>query len=90
VNSQSKIFVEKSLEIAVKFHFNSEQNIFVIGGLQLYTEALPWVNTIYATVFDDHYICDKYLPLKYLNQHFDITNGTKQDSTFFVTLSRVR
>lgn len=89
ISSKSEIFVEKSLEFAVKYHFSSEQNIFVIGGLQLYMEALPWVNTIYATVFDEHYTCDKYLPLRYLTRHFNIVDGKMQDGFQFITLNRV-
>ena len=88
--SQSKIFVEKTLNNAVEYHFSREKNIFVIGGLQMYMEALSWVNTIHATVFNEHFTCDKYLPLGYLMSRFDIVEGTREEGHNFIKLQRVR
>jgi dihydrofolate reductase len=36
--------------------------IFVIGGAQLYAEALPFVNRLYVTVIDDAKEADTYFP----------------------------
>lgn len=88
--SQSNIFVENSLLNAVQYFNNESKGMFVIGGLQLFTEALPWVNTIHATVFSEEYKCDKYLPLNYIMKHFDIVNGSREEGMDFITMQRVR
>lgn len=89
--SKSQITVEKSLLAAIQlYNVNDGKKVFIIGGLQIYTEALPWISKIHATVFKQEYICDKYLPLKYICRNFNIIEGTQDEELSFITLQRVQ
>jgi len=51
--------------------------IFIIGGDRLYTEALPWTQTIYLTVVKGRYDCDRHFPIGYVKRNFKIHSGKK-------------
>lgn len=89
ISSPHEITVEKSLLSAIQYCIEDEKPVFIIGGLQLYTEALPFVKTIHATVFKEAYQCDRYLPLKYITKNFSIVSGTQEDDLYFVKMDRV-
>jgi dihydrofolate reductase len=89
--SAYEITVEKSLLSAIQYRIEEDDKpVFIIGGLQLYTEALPFVKTLYVTVFKGTYQCDRYLPIKYLTQNFDIVEGTDEKDLYFLKLNRVK
>jgi len=45
------------------------KEVFIIGGESLYVEALSWKpKNIYVTLIDKYYKCDKFFPLKVLQQ----------------------
>lgn len=89
ISSTLKIFVVKSLSDAVKYHYEECKPIFIIGGLQLYTEALPYVKVIHLTQFEHDYECDRHMPLKYMTKHFNIVEGTQEEGAVFLTCERV-
>jgi dihydrofolate reductase len=63
--------------------------VFILGGERMYIEALPWVDTIHMTVLDGDYQCDRFFPIKSLNQ-FHITSGRRGEGLKFVTYKRKR
>jgi dihydrofolate reductase len=70
----------RSLEEAFSFLKGQEQieNIFVIGGERLYTEALehPECSSIYVTVIEseNNYECDAFFPIQQLERRGDNTS----------------
>lgn len=65
-----------------------EREIFVIGGLRMYIEALTWTTTIYMTIVKNkRFECDRFFPIKYLNQ-FTIVEGSDKDEVYFLTYKR--
>lgn len=89
ISSNMKITVAKSLMDAIKYYNEETKSIYILGGLQLFVEALPYVNTLYVTLFDQYYDCDRVLPLPYIAKHFNITEGTREDGITFLTCKRV-
>lgn len=88
--SDHEIAVANSLSAAVQYHYDESKPIFVIGGLQLYTEALPYLKTLYVTQFDQYYECDRRMPLSYMSKHFNIVEGTREDDgTMFLKCQKV-
>ena len=64
------------------------KDIFIIGGERLYSESLSWnIDTIYVTLIDKDYKCDKFFPIKVFNdKKFHITKGefSKHDDMKFI------
>jgi dihydrofolate reductase len=47
------------------------KNIFIIGGLRLFEEALKWdLDNVYITMIDDDYECDKFFPYEKLIENY--------------------
>ena len=46
-----------------------KNTIWVIGGKNLYLQALPFCRAVFVTKFDQSYDCDTYLPTNFLHQH---------------------
>lgn len=51
-----------SLEEALKPYKNSDQEVFIIGGGEIFQQALPLVNKIYLTVIDKEFDGDAFFP----------------------------
>lgn len=64
------------------------ETVFILGGERLYIEALSWATTIYMTIMDGDYHCDKFFPVKALDK-FTIVDGKRGDGLKFVTYRRV-
>jgi len=54
--------------------FNNKHS-FVIGGENLFIEALTWTNKIYFTVVKGNYQCDKFFPINTLHKNFKLSNS---------------
>lgn len=89
ISTNFGITVAKSLEDAIKYYNEEKKSIFILGGLQLFIEALPYVKTLYVTQFNQYYECDRHLPMKYIGRHFDIVQGTQEEDLTFLTCKRV-
>lgn len=66
-------------------------NIAVIGGQFIWQEALCRVDLIEMTlVTDPKFKCDKFIPMTYINDNFDIASAEKTDHphVFHITLNR--
>jgi dihydrofolate reductase len=68
---------------------DDRRTVFVLGGEKLFIEALAWVDTIYMTIMDGHYDCDRFFPISALKK-FDIAEGKQGDGLKFVTYKRRR
>ena len=78
--------VVSSIRAAVEA--TTKPRMFIIGGENIYIEALPWVNTIYLTQVDGIYDCDKFFPIDYIQSHFIAISGKKVNSLRFITYRR--
>ena len=58
------VIVTSSIENALKIAKEKEQNgeIFVIGGGEIYKQALPFVDRLYLTIVDDEPVADTFFP----------------------------
>lgn len=68
----------------VENYTNIVESIFVIGGLQLYEEALKYtsgfLNNIFVTRIYGNYECDVFMPMNFLKD-FEKYNGEKDENT---------
>lgn len=77
--------IRKAIELT------DRKNTFVIGGEQIYSEALPFVNYIYMTLVKGEHECDRFFPIDYIRKHFKIVNGKKgSDSLLFIEYKRIK
>jgi len=68
---------------------NDTRSVFVIGGEQMFIEALSWTKFIHMTIIKDKtYGCDKYFPINAINKSFAIVNCTETKELYFVTYQR--
>src|SRR6185437_11011034 len=55
--------LEKAIALAKDWEpKNAEAEIFIIGGAQIYTEALPFADRLYLTLVEGHYDGDAFFP----------------------------
>lgn len=57
-----KVIVSHSLEAALAKAKEFDQEVFVIGGAQIYEQALPVTDRLYLTLIDDEKPADVYFP----------------------------
>lgn len=82
------VFVYDSLENALnqlELIKNDTSEVFVIGGEQLFKEALPLANKVYLTHIHDDLEGDTYFPFEYVERHFTpihIESHTEDDLKF--------
>ncbi len=73
----------ESLEVS------DNREIFVIGGYQMFVEALSWTNTIYLTIVKNKtYDCDKHFPIQVLNRWYRIVSGKETEELYHVIYKR--
>jgi dihydrofolate reductase len=66
-----------SLRDAVTEAEKLNKKVFVIGGEKLFIEAMTWTNTIYMTIVEGIYGCDRFFPIKALTKWYNIVDGKK-------------
>lgn len=52
----------KDLDTFLKFHQNSSESVFVIGGASLYEQAMPYASVMYLTEVDASATADTFFP----------------------------
>lgn len=78
-------------EVIYELDETDRREIFILGGLRLFVEALPFVHKIYVTLIPGNYLCDIYFPLNsFTKGNFLIAEGYKQENLKFITYQRVR
>jgi dihydrofolate reductase len=60
--AQEGIVFCHSLEEAIKIAENIDENIFIIGGAEIYTQALPFATHLELTLLDGHHLADTFFP----------------------------
>lgn len=80
--------VEKAIEIA-KEKAGSEE-IFIIGGGQIYKEALPFTNRLYLTLVDGDFEGDTFFPdyAEFYKKVEENSTSNEKNSFTFVTLEK--
>lgn len=89
ISTKMNISVVKTLMDAIKYYYEDNKSIVIMGGLQLYIEALPYVKHLHVTQFKKSFECDRFLPLPYLARHFRIVAGTQDEEAVYLTCDRV-
>ena len=83
--------VIKDLSQVTSIHPSDE--IFILGGERLFLQAISSASTIYMTVIDGDYGCDRFFPVEYLSGRFNIASGRKEEESgvqlMFVEYKRV-
>lgn len=72
------------------YDHKEEDEVFIIGGAQLFLETLPFIETAYITIIDKDYQCNKQFQIDYLRKNFKIVDGRQEKDLYFVTYERVR
>lgn len=58
----SRVEIFSSIEDFIDAYKDSEEEIFVIGGAQIYTQMLPYANRLLLTEIDKEYDADAFFP----------------------------
>lgn len=66
VNS-NKIEISNNIEEIVEKYQNSNEEVFVIGGGEIYNQLLPYTNKLYLTIIESHIEGDTKFPLLNIN-----------------------
>lgn len=94
VNDEN-IEIVNCLKDALTKYENSEEEVFIIGGGEIYKELLPKVNKIYLTKLNKAYEGDTYFPKinpfewRELERIDVLENDSNPTSFSFVTLERI-
>jgi dihydrofolate reductase len=80
--------IEKAIEVAREKDGGEE--IFIIGGGQIYTESLPFVERLYLTLIDGDFEGDAFFPeySEFKNKIEEETHSNEKNTFTFVTLER--
>lgn len=70
---------------------NPEKTIWVIGGADIYRQALPFCGKLYLTKFKQEYECDSYIDRSLLSpfQKFVTGQGLSNEDLSFTVWSRI-
>ena len=60
------------------------QNIFIIGGANIYGQALPYCDSVFMTKFKETYDCDTYIDSDMLKPFFKMAEKVSDDAEFFI------
>ncbi len=60
--SQEGVVFVHSLEEAIVKAKETDENIFIIGGAEIYTQALPFTNRLELTIVDSDVLADTFFP----------------------------
>ena len=59
----------------IKLYKDSKEEVFVIGGEELYTQILPFAKKLYITEIDEYYEADTYFPDYNKDEWTGVTRG---------------
>jgi dihydrofolate reductase len=67
---------------------NPYANVWIIGGGEIYSQALPFCDRLYLTKFKDKYECDTFLDPEQLKPFIRLINSKNSDVCSFSVWSR--
>lgn len=67
-------------DVDTHLDYDDQRTINIIGGQQLFQQAIPLADQVILTVINDIFDCDRFFPVKYLMKHFTDTQTFKIDS----------
>lgn len=73
--------MEEALELIKEY---DSENVFIIGGGQIYEQFLPYVDTAYVTYIDYAYDADTYFPNLDKDDSWEITEESEEQTYFDV------
>lgn len=86
------VFVCDSIESAIEIAKEKEgsEEIFIIGGGQIYTDSLPFVDRLYLTLIEGDFEGDTFFPeyREFKNKIEEETHSNEKNTFTFVTLER--
>ena len=69
---------------------NDQRRLFVIGGKQLYIDAMSWNPLIHMTVIKGpNYNCDIFFPIDALNKKYRIITGRETEHAYYITYQHI-
>lgn len=74
----------ESLETALetlRSHSNEDEEVFIVGGAEVYKQSLELVDHLYLTVVEKKFEGDAFFPEVDFNQTFEITKEIKSSQT---------
>lgn len=84
-NPDGKYFGEISTLIHMIESEYPDLKIWIIGGADIYKQALPFCDNIYVTVFKNTYECDTFVPMdKYLSNFMEAAKMDFEDKSFSI------
>ena len=66
-------------EIDNLLDFDDKRTRFVIGGSDLFHEAISTADTVYTTIINKSFDCDEYFPVNYLLENFNVSQMFKKN-----------
>lgn len=72
--------IKRWWEVDNHIDYDDQRTIFVIGGEQLFREAIAVADQVVLTLINDTFDCDRFFPMKYLVEHFTDAQTFKVDS----------
>lgn len=85
--------IVNSIDEAIS-HCHNEEEVFIIGGAEIYKSALALTNRIYLTTVHQHYEADAFFPIltksewKEINQEYHAADEKNSVAYTFSTLER--
>ncbi|MDH6366328.1 MULTISPECIES: dihydrofolate reductase [Breznakia] len=75
------VTITHDLKALLETFKNNEDVIYVAGGAQIYTEALPYVDEMWISLVDEHYEGDTFFPAFDPNDFIVVTKEKKEGFT---------
>lgn len=74
--------------------FDDDRRVFLLGGFRIWTQYWHSVNRIWMTIVPGKYETDKKFPVEWIDHHFQIVDGwkeeTEQGEILFVEYKRIK
>lgn len=89
-NVKDALVVNSLEELLEELKAYKEEDIYIIGGESIYHQLLPYCNTAHVTKIDRVYEADAYFPNLDLDEEWQVTATSEEQSYFDTTYSFVR
>lgn len=69
---------------------NSKQEIFILGGRELYMQHIMSAKRVYLTLIPGRHQCNHFFPVEHLHKHYNIIDGKEKGDLRFVTYAKAQ